>query len=178
MKLNYVSVFHILWAPGVGYCSSFICPNMAENDQLHFGDCHVPPNSGLDLDGGFDGRSMCLLGKLATFNNGACAIVEGVIYVAERGVYSTSSGWVGNYYISSKAPKLPKATDNAGKGARMRLIPATKLNLHLLDTDVDLSDIEERDFDGDAEYQWGDGATSDGDVSAPDGDEEEFILRR
>ena len=142
------------------------------------GDFHIPLNASLDVEDIFDGRSMCLLDELATFDDGSCAVVEGVIYVAKRGVFSTSSGWVCNYYLSSKVVKLPVVADTEDKNARRRLNPKVKLNLPLQDTDDNLTDFEDCDFEGDVEYRWDGEETSEDDISESGDVEGELLLRR
>ena len=143
------------------------------------GEIHIPLNSTLDMADVFDGRSMCLLDELSTFDSGSCAIVEGVIYVAKRGAYSTSSGWVCNYYHSSKVTKLTAESDKAAKNVRRKLNPKSTMNLPLLDTDDNLTDFEDGDFEGEVEYHWAGEETSDDDLSEDArSDEDELLLRR
>ena len=141
------------------------------------GEISIPLNSTLDIGNVFDGSSMCLLDELSTFDDGECADVEGVIYVAKRGVYCTTAGWVCNYYPSSRVVKFASLNENQDKNARRRLNPVTRLNLPLVDTDDNLTDFEDCDFDGDAEYSWeGDGETSDDDVSDFENQADELFL--
>ena len=142
------------------------------------GEIAIPANSTLDVEDVFGGRSMCLLDELPTFGDGECADVEGVIYVAKRGVYSTPAGWICNYCLISKVAKLAREPDKQDKNVRRRLNPKTKLNLPLLDTDDNLTDFEDCDLECDAEYGWAGDEISNGDISDHGNEEGELLLSR
>ena len=74
--------------------------------------------------------------------------------------------------------KLARLPDNQDKNARRRLNPKTKLNLPLADTDDNLTDFEDCDFDGEAEYGWGGDETSDCDIFEHVNEEDELLLSR